>query len=100
MIAGHVTWNLQRAVFFRLAELRRGDRLRVVRRDGLTGVFEVSLVRRFPKVSFPTKAVFGAIDYAGLRLITCGGTYDYSTHRYRDNVVVFARLIGVRGARG
>jgi Sortase domain len=100
VIAGHVTWNLQRAVFFRLGDLRRGDRLRVVRRDGLTGVFEVRLVRRFPKVSFPTKAVFGTIDYAGLRVITCGGTYDYSTHRYRDNIVVFARLIGVRGAGG
>jgi hypothetical protein len=99
VIAGHVTWNLQRAVFFRLGDLRRGDRLRVVRRDGLTGVFEVSVVRRFPKVTFPTKAVFGTIDFAGLRVITCGGTYDYSTHRYRDNIVVFARLVGVRGAR-
>ena len=97
VIAGHVTWNLVPAVFFRLGDLHRGDRLRVVRGDGVTGIFEVRAVRRFPKVRFPTKAVFGTIDYAGLRLITCGGTYDASTHRYRDNIVVFARLVAARG---
>jgi Sortase domain len=100
VIAGHVTWNLQPAVFFRLGDLRSGDRLRVVRRDGVTGVFEVRQIRSFPKVRFPTKAVFGTIDYAGLRLITCGGTYDASTHRYLDNLVVFARLVAARPASG
>jgi sortase family protein len=97
VIAGHVTWNLVPAVFFRLGDLHPGDRLRVVRRDGVTGIFEVRAVRRFPKVRFPTKAVFGTIDYAGLRLITCGGTYDASTHRYLDNIVVFARLVASHG---
>jgi hypothetical protein len=97
VIAGHVTWDLVPAVFFRLGDLHRGDRLRVVRRDGVTAVFEVRDVRRFPKVRFPTKAVFGTIDYAGLRLITCGGTYDSSTHTYLDNIVVFARLVAARG---
>jgi sortase (surface protein transpeptidase) len=97
VIAGHVTWNLVPAVFFRLGDLHRGDRLRVARRDGVTGIFEVRAVRRFPKVRFPTRAVFGTIDYAGLRLITCGGTYDASTHRYLDNIVVFARLVAARG---
>ncbi|MDX6318785.1 MAG: hypothetical protein QOD35_2185 [Nocardioidaceae bacterium] len=99
VIAGHVTWNLVPAVFFRLGDLHPGDRLRVVRRDGVTATFEVRAVRRFPKVRFPTKAVFGTIDYAGLRLITCGGTYDASTHRYLDNIVVFARLVAARGGR-
>jgi sortase (surface protein transpeptidase) len=100
VIAGHVTWNLQPAVFYRLGDLRSGDRVRVVRQDGVTSVFEVRDVRRFPKVRFPTKAVFGTIDYAGLRLITCGGTYDASRHRYLDNIVVFARLIAARGSHG
>jgi len=44
--------------------------------------------------------VYGAIDHAGLRLITCGGTYDAAKHRYLDNVVVFARLAAVHEARG
>jgi hypothetical protein len=56
-------------------------------------VFEVTRVTRFAKRRFPTRAVFGGIDHAGLRLITCGGTYDQSSHRYRDNVVAFADLV-------
>jgi hypothetical protein len=95
VIAGHVTWNQVPAVFFRLGDLRPGDRMTVTRRDGLTAVFTVGKVRRFPKVRFPTKAVFGTVDYAGLRLITCGGTYDSANHRYLDNIVVFARLVSV-----
>jgi hypothetical protein len=35
--------------------------------------------------------------HAGLRLITCGGTFDRSTGHYRSNVVVHARLAGQYG---
>jgi hypothetical protein len=96
VIAGHVTWNGTPEVFYRLDTLRPGDRVAVARRDGKTAVFTVSRVARFPKSRFPTQAVYGAINYAGLRLITCGGTYDAARHRYLDNVVAFARLSAVR----
>ena len=85
VIAGHVTWNRVPAVFFRLGSMRRGDRVDVARADGTRAVFAVTRVARFDKASFPTGAVFGGIDHAGLRLITCGGSYDTSTHRYADN---------------
>jgi hypothetical protein len=39
----------------------------------------------------------GAIDHAGLRLITCGGTYDAARNRYLDNVIVFDKLKAVHG---
>jgi hypothetical protein len=97
VIAGHVTWNGVPGVFYRLGTLRRGDRVAVTRDDGMTAVFAVDRVARFAKSRFPTRTVYGAIDHAGLRLITCGGTYDKSEHRYLDNVVVFARLETVRG---
>jgi sortase (surface protein transpeptidase) len=100
VIAGHVTWDGAPAVFHRLGALRRGDRLTVTRKDGKTAVFTVSRVARFSKSQFPTRAVYGAIDHAGLRLITCGGTYDAARQRYLDNVVVFAKLEAVRGPRG
>lgn len=93
VIAGHVTWNRVPAVFFRLATMRQGDRVEVTRKDGTHAEFSVTHVSRFQKSSFPTRAVFGNIHYAGLRLITCGGSYDTSRHRYADNVVVFARLL-------
>ena len=92
VIAGHVTWNQVPAVFFRLAELRPGDLVRVLRADGRVAVFEVTRTDRYEKARFPTGRVFGAIDHAALRLITCGGEYDSAAHRYSDNVVVYARL--------
>jgi hypothetical protein len=96
VIAGHVTWNRSPAVFFELARLRRGDRVLVDRADGRRAVFAVRRVTRFDKARFPTRQVFGAVDHAGLRLITCGGTYDAAAHRYLANVVVFATLAGSR----
>ena len=99
VIAGHVTWNGAPAVFRRLGTLRRGDSIVVSREDGKTAVFTVSRVDRFSKSQFPSGAVYGAIDHAGLRLITCGGTYDAARSRYLDNVVVFAKLSTVRGPR-
>ncbi len=56
-------------------------------------MFEVTGVRRYPKDRFPTQLVYGNTDHAALRLITCGGSFDYSTGHYRDNVVVFASLV-------
>jgi sortase (surface protein transpeptidase) len=97
VIAGHVTWNRTHGVFYRLGTMRRGDHVRVSRKDGKTAVFTVNRVARFPKSRFPTQAVYGQIDYAGLRLITCGGSYDAVGHSYEDNIVVFAKLEAVRG---
>ncbi|SDT36034.1 Sortase family protein [Friedmanniella luteola] len=99
VIAGHVTWDGAPAVFHRLAALRRGDAVLVTRDDGRTAEFTVTRVAQFAKSQFPTDAVYGPIDHAGLRLITCGGTYDAARHRYLDNVVVFARLSATRGPR-
>ena len=93
VIAGHVTWNQVPAVFFRLAELRQGDVVKVTRADDRVAVFEVTQVTTYAKSQFPTRAVFGGIDHAGLRLITCGGEFDSSSARYSDNVVAFATLV-------
>jgi len=95
VIAGHVTWNQAPAVFHRLKTLRPGDEVRVTRADGRTAVFSVEGVKTYAKDRFPTDTVFGTIDHAGLRLITCGGTYDSAANRYLDNVVVFASLVDV-----
>jgi hypothetical protein len=36
------------------------------------------------------------VAWPALRLITCGGTFDRDRGSYRDNLVVYARLVGVR----
>jgi sortase (surface protein transpeptidase) len=100
VIAGHVTWDGAPAVFYRLGTMRRGDQVSVTRQDGKTAIFTVSRVARFSKSRFPGQAVYGAIDHAGLRLITCGGTYDAARHSYLDNVIVFARLEAVHETHG
>jgi sortase (surface protein transpeptidase) len=93
VVAGHVTWDGVPAVFYRLHELSRGDRVRVRRADGRTAVFTVTRTARFPKTRFPTRAVFGQVSHPALRLITCGGSYDASTGHYVDNVIVWARMV-------
>ena len=45
---------------------------------------------------FPTLEVYGNIDHAGLRLITCGGVFDPDAGSYESNVVAFASLVGTR----
>jgi Sortase domain len=80
-------------VFYDLHRLKLGDLVTVTRRDGRKPVFRVTRVQGFPKAQFPTKAVYGNIKNAGLRLITCGGTFDSGTGHYEDNLVVFADLV-------
>lgn len=95
IIAGHVHWNGDRGVFYNLAELRSGDKVTVIRKDGSAAIFRVTRVKQYSKARFPTAEVYGNIDHAGLRLITCGGL-DPATGTYKDNVVTFAKLIGHR----
>jgi sortase (surface protein transpeptidase) len=95
IIAGHVHWDGRPGVFYRLGQVRPGARVAVRRKDGLTVVFIVTKVRDYSKARFPSRAVYGNIPRAGLRLITCGG-FNQQTATYEDNIVVFAKLVGTR----
>jgi hypothetical protein len=68
--------------------------------DGVTAVFRVTGVREYAKTRFPAKAIYGATNFAALRLITCGGTFDYATGHYLSSTVVFAALASSRPPRG
>ncbi len=92
IIVGHVDSVAGAAVFWRLRELVPGQPIEVIRADGTKATFKVSSVKNFRQDNFPTKEVYGNIDYPGLRLITCGGTFNYLTQHYSDNTVVFATL--------
>ena len=91
IIVGHVDLNGP-GVFYKLRNLKPGDQVAVTRKDGSTPVFRVTRVDRFPKDRFPTSLVYGNIDHAGLRLITCGGSFNRATGHYDDNFVAFADL--------
>jgi Sortase domain len=92
IIAGHVDSRSGPGVFFWLRTMRPGERIYVRRADGTLAVFAVTAVQMYAKVQFPTAAVYGPVPDAELRLITCGGTFDYARGSYLSNVVVYARL--------
>jgi hypothetical protein len=99
VIEGHVDNAQGPAVFFRLGALRPGDLVNVRLADGIIAVFRVTGVRQYPKSRFPAKTVYrDATRFAALRLITCGGAFDYATSQYLSSTVVFAFLVESRPA--
>ena len=98
IIAAHVTHRSKPAVFFDLGWMRKGDPIEVTREDGttatFTATFSVTEVGHYPKANFPSAKVYGSVDRAALRLITCGGVFDGETRHHVDNVVVYAQLTG------
>lgn len=67
--------------------------MRVEHEDGSTPLFRVTATARSTKDQFPTELVYGDIDHAGLRLITCGGSFDRAARSYEDNLVVLAEAV-------
>ncbi|MFJ8581263.1 class F sortase [Micromonospora sp. NPDC093277] len=93
VIVGHVdSAKIGPAVFFNLGSLQPGDTISVARQDGSTATFTVNEVKSYPKTAFPTDLVYGPSDQPGLRVVTCGGSFDQSAGSYVDNVIAFASM--------
>lgn len=92
VILGHVDSTSGPAVFYRVRELRRGDQVKVTAADGTVFRFAVDRVEQFPKSRFPTADVYYPTLAPKLRLVTCGGSFDFATGHYRSNVIAFASL--------
>ncbi len=93
LILGHIdSKKYGPGVFYELGNLKPGQEIDVARQDGQVAVFRVDGVRSYPKAQFPTFEVYGNIDHAGLRLITCGGVFDPGKRSYENNIVVYASL--------
>jgi hypothetical protein len=90
IIEGHVDSLTGPGVFYRLSELQPGDRLYVRRSDGTTVEFRVTAEQTYLKAYFPAAAVYGPTPDPELRLITCGGTFDYATGHYLSNTIIYA----------
>lgn len=93
IIVGHVDTYKGISVFWNLRYVNPGDLITISRADGSTATFKVSALKQFDQNSFPTQDVYGNLNYAGLRLITCGGTFNNSTESYTQNTVVYASLL-------
>ena len=93
VIVGHVDTYRGPAVFFYLKELQPGQKLYIDREDGSRVTFKVDRMILVDQDAFPTQEVYGNIDYAGLRLITCGGAFNPATGHYLQNTVIFATYV-------
>ena len=93
VILGHLDSMSGPAVFYRLTELRPGDRLTVGLDDGTSVEFRVHSIRTYANADFPAKKVYGKQGRSQLNLVTCGGAYDSSRGGYQANVVVNARKV-------
>ena len=84
VILGHVdSRKVGAAVFYDLGRLKAGALVNVTRADGIVAVFKVDGVALYQKASFPVGTVYGPNARAGLRLVTCGGTFDAKTPQLR-----------------
>lgn len=95
VIVGHLdgaNYANMAGVFYRLHELSPGDQIMVTRTDGTVATFKVLYLKQVPQNNFPTSEIYGNINYAGIRLITCGGTFDSGTGHYNQNTVVYGAL--------
>lgn len=95
VVAGHVDWGGSPGVFFDLKSMKPAETISITRSDSAIATFAVTSVQQYPKSAFPTDSVYGDLDHAGLRLITCGGAFDDGASSYDDNVVVYADLVGI-----
>lgn len=93
VVLGHVDSINGPEIFYNLRRVELGDRVEIDREDGTTAVFEVTRIQNVAQAEFPTLEIYGDIDHAGLRLITCSGTFDRGIRRYSHNLIVYARLL-------
>ncbi|MEU0568404.1 class F sortase [Nonomuraea sp. NPDC005983] len=87
VIVGHVDTKTAPAVFFKLRQVRKGEIVKVERSDGKVVEYKVDSIEQVHKDSFPAKRVY--VD-DGLKLVTCGGKFDYAKGEYVDNIIVYA----------
>ncbi|HEV3382150.1 MAG TPA: sortase, partial [Trebonia sp.] len=76
LIDGHVDSVTGPSVFFAIKDLKPGDVIKVLRKDGSTAQFRVTWLQAVSKTTFPWKTVLGPTGYPALRLVTCGGPFD------------------------
>lgn len=94
LASGHVDWEKRPAVFWRLAELKGGDRIEVTAEDGGRHEYAVQWVTAVDAANAPLDEIVGPTTERWLTLITCGGTFNRVTRDYSDRVIVRAKLVG------
>lgn len=90
VIAGHLDWKGVLGTFNRLDETPVGEVVTVTYADGAERAFVVTSVELADKPAVAVNGTFARDGEPSLRLVTCGGEFNYDIHRYRSNVIVTA----------
>ena len=83
-------------MFTRLAQLRAGDVIRVMRADRVAVTFKVT-GRQVVDANSRIASLFAPSPRSTLTLITCGGQWDASQHSYTERHLVNAKLASEHG---
>jgi len=92
VIAGHVDWGGKLMPFWGLKDLKPGDTVTVTAADGHEYQFAVQWSKSYDADNAPVKEIFGQSTSTEVTLITCGGTFDHTSHSYPSRLVVRAAL--------
>lgn len=94
VFAAHVDYiHVGEAVFWNLKDLVPGDIIRVQLADGTEYHYSVDFKQQFDAATAPVNDIVGPTPKEMVTLITCGGTFDSSTHQYDKRLVVRAERI-------
>lgn len=85
--AGHL------GVLFRLGDAKPGEDITVGMADGSVTAWQVTSARLYPDDQFPGALVYDHSGPPTLRVVTCGGTFNWQSHHYESAIVVTARLV-------
>lgn len=93
VLAGHLDWKGNRAVFWDLDKLENGDLVHVVNSNGKKLSYVVTKKQVYDYRAQAAETVFGSQGASKLKLITCDGNYLDGQETYQNRYVVTARLV-------
>jgi sortase (surface protein transpeptidase) len=96
VVVGHLNAGSARGVFANLRGVRRGDVIKIRRKDGTLVRFVARSMIRVPKNRFPTARVYARTKQPTLRVITCAGAWNPVSRRHPDNYIIFATIVRSR----
>lgn len=101
VFSGHVDYiNYGAAVFYNIGNLAHGDTIEVALEDGT--VYTYSVFEQYQVSAEPTdeelRKIVGGTPNEVVTLITCGGTFNSSTHQYDRRTIVRASRVFADGA--
>ena len=94
VFAGHVDHvETGAAVFHRLPQLKLGDAVEVMLRDGTSYSYVVTGSRAYFDATAPVPEIVGPTERESITLITCVGAFDPLTRNYDQRLVIRAERV-------